>query len=113
MADSIERRKLPRISVKWPVTIFTDKGRVRGEARNITTTGAYVVCKEKLRQNETYRMLFGLAKHSITVDAEIIWSSVDSNKQGSLTTGMGVFFAKMNEYDRQRLKEVILSRREK
>jgi len=107
LAYSVERRKLPRIEVRWPVTIYTDGGPIRGEARNVTTTGAYILCRERLRQNETYRILIGLAKHSITVSAEVMWSNIDYNDGETAHTGLGVFFARMDEEDRERLGEAI------
>jgi hypothetical protein len=107
LAFSVEKRRLPRIEVRWPVTIYTDVGPVQGEARNVTTTGAYILCREPLRQNETYRILIGLAKHSITVSAEVKWSNMDYNDKETGHTGLGVFFAKMADEDRERLRVAI------
>ena len=107
LAYSVERRKLPRIEVRWPVTIYTDAGPIRGEARNVTTTGAYILCGQRLRRNETYRILIGLARQSITVSAEVMWSNIDYNDEDVAHTGLGVFFARMGDEDRERLSEAI------
>jgi hypothetical protein len=107
VAYSAERRKLPRIEVRWPVTIYTDGGPIRGEARNVTTTGAYILCPQRLRQNETYRILIGLAKHSITVSGEVMWSNIHEQVGETEQTGLGVFFARMDEEDRERLSEAL------
>jgi hypothetical protein len=109
---SVERRKLPRIEVRWPVTIYTDLGPISGETRNVTTTGAYILCRERLRQNETYRILIGLAKYSITVNAEVMWSNIDYNDEEAAHTGLGVFFAKMDDADRKRLSKAIAGYRQ-
>jgi hypothetical protein len=44
MDDSVERRKLPRMSVKWPVVLHSPMGTTQGETRNITDTGACIEC---------------------------------------------------------------------
>ena len=107
LAEFNERRKLPRIEVRLPITIFSKKGLVRGETRNITTTGAYILCSEQLQQDETYMMRIKLAKHSLTVDAQMIWASPEPKEKDAFSKGMGVFFAKINREDLKRLADMI------
>ena len=52
MASHKHTPKHPTIKVRWPITIYTEKGPVEGEARNITGSGIFIHCKEQLRQNE-------------------------------------------------------------
>ncbi|MEJ2726677.1 MAG: PilZ domain-containing protein [Deltaproteobacteria bacterium] len=107
MAEFNERRKLPRIEARLPVTIFSKKGLVRGETRNITTTGAYILCSEQLQQDEIYRMRITFAKGSLTIDAQMMWASPESKDKGPFSRGAGVFFAKINREDLKRLADMI------
>jgi hypothetical protein len=60
----VEKRKLPRIEVRWPVTVITQNGSVKGEARNISAEGVYILFKhpvENVTLNETYLLLMDAA----------------------------------------------------
>jgi len=48
LSDFVEKRKLPRIEVRWPVTLITEKGSVEGEARNIAVERVFIHCMERL-----------------------------------------------------------------
>lgn len=104
----MEKRKQPRIKVKWPVTIYTKKGPVKGESRNITSTGIFIHCKEQLRPNEVCRMRIRLPrKQSVEVQGQLIWSNLDGLDSKGPYSGMGFSFLKCSEEDRCLLDEVI------
>jgi len=42
----IERRKHPRIAVRWPISVVTRDGIIEGETRNISL-GGILLCSEK------------------------------------------------------------------
>jgi PilZ domain len=107
LSDFVEKRKLPRIEVRWPVTMMTEKGSVEGEARNITVEGVFIHCMEKLSLNETYRLLMNPAGEKIEVMGKLVWSNLDSAADRDILPGMGFCFVKVSEGDREFLREAI------
>jgi len=105
--EFVEKRKLPRIEVQWPVTLITEKGSVEGEARNITVEGVFIHCMEKLSLNETYRLVIKPAGEKIEVMGKLLWSNLDSAADRDILPGMGFCFVKVSEGDRELLREAI------
>ena len=56
MAVAVERRKEPRIDVRWPVAVMSDQGTIRGETRDISSEGVAIFCDEPLRLDEPYQI---------------------------------------------------------
>jgi Tfp pilus assembly protein PilZ len=103
-----EKRNRPRIQVKWPITIYTKKGPVKAESRNITSAGIFIHCNERLRSNEVCRMRIRLPrKKSIEVEGKLVWSNLDGVGSKSTYSGMGFSFVKLSEEDRRLLDEVL------
>jgi PilZ domain len=107
LTDFVEKRRLPRIEVRWPVTLMTEKGAVEGEARNITIEGVFIHCEERLSVDETYRLLIKPAGERIDVMGKLVWSNLDSAADRDILPGMGFCFVKVSEGDRDLLREAI------
>ena len=107
MSGFVEKRKLPRIEVRWPVTMMTEKGSVEGEARNITVEGVFIHCMERLSVNETYRLLIKPAGEEIEVMGKLLWSNLDGTGDRDILTGMGFCFVKVGEGERELLRQAI------
>lgn len=105
--EFVEKRKLPRIEVRWPVTLVTEKGSVEGEARNITVEGVFIHCLERLSVNDTYRLLLKPAGEPIEVIGKLLWSNLDSAGDRDILPGMGFCFVKVGEGDRELLRQAI------
>jgi hypothetical protein len=107
LSGLVEKRKLPRIEVQWPVTMITEKGSVEGEARNITVEGVFIHCMERLNVNETYRLLIKPAGEQIEVMGKLVWSNLEGTADRDILPGMGFCFVKVGEGDRELLREAI------
>ena len=107
MSGFVEKRKLPRIEVRWPVTMITETGSVEGEARNITVEGVFIHCMERLSVNETYRLLIKPAGEQIEVMGKLLWSNLDGAGDRDILPGMGFCFVKVSEGDRELLRQAI------
>ena len=108
MAEDIEKRKHPRIPVRWPVTIITEKGTIEGESRNITIAGVFVHCQEEIHENEVHQLIIKIPKQeSILVKGRVAWSNFDSMEESNTYIGMGFSFIKISEDDRMILADVI------
>ncbi len=108
LADGIEKRRHPRIPVRWPVTIITEKGTIEGESRNITVAGVFVHCREEIHENEVHQIIIKVPKQeSILVKGRVVWSNFDSMEETSIFRGMGFSFIKISDDDRMILADVI------
>ncbi len=107
LSTLVEKRKLPRIEVQWPVTMITEMGSVEGEARNITVEGVFIHCMERLSVNETYRLLIRPGGEPIEVMGKLIWSNLDGAADRAILPGMGFCFVKVSEGDRELLRQAI------
>ena len=105
--DFIEKRRLPRKEVRWPVRIMTEGGPVDGEARNITVEGIFIRCAERLQPNETYQIMIKLPEDSIEILGKLVWSNLASFGERGQIPGMGFCFMKVSEEDRNRLGKAI------
>jgi hypothetical protein len=108
VTDGKERRKHPRISVRWPISVITDEGLIEGETRNITPEGVFIHSQERLVENHQYQLIVRLPKHQpIVVRGRLIWSNLDECDDNGLLQGMGFSFVKVSEGDRRYLEKVI------
>jgi hypothetical protein len=87
-----DRRVHPRMTARWPVTIMTDGGPVKGETINIAATGAYIQCEGPVRRNEAYKMVIGLGKKSVALNGKVLWSHGNIRSGNDEVTRIGVAF---------------------
>lgn len=103
-----ERRKEPRIDVRWPVAVFAEHATIEGETRNISVGGLAIFCDEPLRMNESYRISISPPNHSaVGINGKVIWSDLYGIEDDDTTVGMGVCFVEISEEDRKYLEEVV------
>ena len=108
MASSPKRRKSPRSKARWPITIITSDNIIAGESRNITANGIFTHCKEKLHENETYRVIIGLPKKRyLAVKGKLIWSNLNGIDPNGAFSDMGFSFVKLSEEDRHLLNRAV------
>lgn len=100
----VEARKLPRIEVRWPVTLMMENGSVKGEIKNISAEGVYIQFKhsfEEMPTNVAYRLLIHPPGEQIIVSGKLVWSNLD------ILPEMGFCFLEFSEGDRELLIEAI------
>jgi hypothetical protein len=108
LVDPSERRKAPRISVNWPITIITSQGMIQGESRNITPSGIFIHCKKKLPESELYQMIIKLPNgKQIVVKGQMMWSNLNGLENTGALVDMGFSFIKMSDEDQKVLRTVI------
>jgi hypothetical protein len=99
-----EKRKFPRVEVRWPVTLVTEKRSFGGEARNISADGVFILFRnsiENLALNDNYLLLMYPANERLQLMAKPIWSNPDT------PPGMGLCFVEISQGDRELLREAI------
>jgi hypothetical protein len=110
LSGFVEKRKSPRIEVRWPVTITTETGAVEGEARNISAEGVFILfthSTESLSPPNSYRLLMKPDGEQIEVMGSLVWSSLDVH------LGKGFCFVGFSERDQRRLRKAIKKYAEK
>jgi hypothetical protein len=98
----------PRVKVKWPVTVNTEKGSMEGVTLDLGTDGAFVSCAKPLRLNEVFDMVITAAEQAIEVKAEVIWSNIYGPDDDITPRGMGVRFLKISGKDRRAIAKAAL-----
>jgi hypothetical protein len=97
LADYMEKRKQHRYKIRWPITIHTKRGPIDGESRNITGSGIFIHCQEKLRQDEVYRMVIRFPEREpVELEGRLVWSNLEAVDSKSALPGMGFSFVKFS-----------------
>jgi len=108
MFDSMKKRELLRLSVRWPLTIKTESGEAHGETRNITGEGVFLYCSERLREGAVYPMTIKLPEKPLEVTGKLTWSNLDSFTSWNFNPAMGFYFMRIDEdKDKHSLRETI------
>ena len=108
MAGKNEKRKHDRIRVRWPVTVFTNRGMIEGETRNISGDGIFICCEEPLRLNEIFPASMGAPNHqTIWFTGKVIWSDLYAVDDRDTAFGTGICFVKIADGDRHFFSQVV------
>lgn len=114
MVDSVKRRELLRVSVRWPLTIKTEKGEAQGETRNITGEGIFLYCSERLCEGVIYPITIKLPEKLIQATGKVTWSNLDHCTSFDFNPAMGFYFIRIDEdEDRQSFREAVVAQCEK
>jgi hypothetical protein len=90
--DGSERRLQPRVEVKWPVTMLTSEGAMKGETKDISMQGAFIYCDKPLPLSERFVLSVKAPAASMQVMAQVVWASNSSSDRKNEPAGMGVRF---------------------
>ncbi len=108
MAAAIERRKQPRIDVRWPVAVMSDQGTIRGETRDISSEGVAIFCDEPLRLDASYHIAVTPPEHAaLGITGRVTWSDLYGMEDGDTAVGMGICFVELSGEDRVFLKQIV------
>jgi hypothetical protein len=98
----------PRVKIKWPVTIKTEKGSMEGVTLDLGTDGAFVSCAKPLRLNDVFDMVITAPEQDIEVTAEVIWSNIYGPDDDITPRGMGVLFLSISGKDLRAIAKAAL-----
>ena len=103
-----EKRNLPRVEVKWPITIFTDNDTMEGESRNITTEGLYICCDKPLPLKDVFRMTIKPPHHqAIGVTGKIVWSDLYGLDDDKGVYCMGICLVEITDEEKRLLNDMV------
>ena len=110
MVDSMNRRELQRLSIRWPLMIKTESGKANGETRNITGEGMFLYCAERLREGAVYPVTIKLPEKQLEIKGKVTWSNLDNCTSLNFSPAMGFYFIRIDEdKDKQILREAIVA----
>ena len=108
MVLGIKSRGQPRAKVRWPVQIQTSSGLVTGETQNISTSGAFIFCRESSNLEDNLEMVIEVPhRQSLSIRAKVVWKTATIVNQSSPDSGIGVQFSHISPADRQLLRNLI------
>ena len=88
-----DKRTSSRTSADWPVQIITPEESMKGEVRNVSSTGAFIHCERPLNPKETCTLKIELpGGRAQEIVAEVVWSTPPDHDDESRPRGMGVKF---------------------
>ena len=87
-----ERRKYPRIQVRWPVSILAADELRQGKMEDISLGGAFIRCEKPPRENEKVLLTFQDHSSNTLVLARVVWTNYESQGSGDKPAGIGVKF---------------------
>ena len=108
MENGSEKRRHPRIEVKWPVIVSKGDDFIEGETKNIAFDGLSISCEEPLPLDEIVSVSIEHPdKQSMVISGRIIWSDIYGIDDQNSTYGIGLCFIKISEQDRSRFLDLI------
>lgn len=108
VADITEKRKQPRVKIKWPIKVFASHGTVEGETQNISPQGISICCEEPLHLNEVYLISLMPPNHPpIGVSGKVVWSDFYGICDKDAPVCIGVCLVQISEKDSGFIKALI------
>lgn len=88
-----EKRSYPRVKVSWPVSMITSAGAMEGETKDVSTSGAFILCQQPLEPAENLLLTVKLPAGSpFKVNAKVVWSNFSNLEDTTSPKGIGVRF---------------------
>ena len=105
-----EKRKYPRVEVKWPVTIYFENEEIEGESKNICAEGLSICTEKPLPLKKILSISLNPPEHqAIGLKGEVVWSDLYGIDGTSKTDvyGLGVCLVEISEDDKKLIKDMI------
>lgn len=109
-----EHRLLPIAEVRWPVTVFSPLAQTDGEIQNVSSKGAFVICRDMPPLHGDFHVVIETSDSKTRcITGEVVWSTILETSVGDSNIGIGVSFTNMSRNDRQFLLKAIAKQYEK
>ena len=103
-----EKRMVPRMKARWPVTMLAPQTQVEGKIENVSSKGAFVSCREMPPLEEGFLLVIRAPDYkSMNLNGRVVWSTVLSSSEDGSLFGIGVQFTRMTAEDRKALHKMI------
>jgi hypothetical protein len=102
-----KKRRHPKLSERYPITVLTQEGEANGETRSLTVEGVFFHCLERLKEGEVCHVKIDFPENPVELAGRLTWSNADSFKPERDIPGMGFCFVKVSDEYRELLGDVI------
>ena len=103
-AEVAERRKYPRLTTRWPVTVITRDGRVQGETKNIGIGGGLISCDHPLSLHEKICIILKVPNHEpVAVNTIVVRSNVSHKYKSKTFPDVALYYVDLSEQQQQLL----------
>ena len=94
MVSEIEKRKYPRASIRWPISITTSNGSVRGVTEDISPEGFSIHLEKPVELSEpiTISTIISTSGHILEATGEVVWSNNHRSDDENTLFCIGVRF---------------------
>ena len=84
------------------------QGNIRVQLKNVSHSGAFVVCPEPMAINDKVRMVVDAPNMDpFPLQGEVVWSNIHVPEDKVVHRGMGIRFVENTEEDRARLHHAL------
>jgi hypothetical protein len=104
-----EKRAHSRVDVTWPVSIFTSRGLVEGEIKDISKGGALIHCKKLPETDRTLELSIEIPDHLMKISATVekVRLNIDDTDKVFPSYDLAVRFLGINVDQRRNLYKAI------
>ena len=96
MNTGIEKRRHPRIPLKWPIILMTPQGPIMGVTCNISVGGALIFYSETIETEDEFQVILkSSGDHELPITCKKVWSDkmvADNSEYNAI----GLLFAKIS-----------------
>ena len=112
MASEIEKRKYPRANIRWPVSITSSNGSVRGVTRDISPEGSSIHLEKPLELSEpiTISTIISNSAHILEVTGEVVWSNNHRSDDENTLFSIGVRFSAISYANKRAIGIAVFNR---
>lgn len=101
------RRKIPKASANWPVTVKHPKAEIEGLITLVNPNGVLIQCSRPLKLNEVCWMTIDAPSHSLEAKGIVVWSNIYGPDDKITPRGMHVRFLKISSENRSYIASVL------
>jgi hypothetical protein len=104
-----DRREHSRVEVTWPVSIFTSRGLVEGEIKDISKGGALIHCSQLPETDQSLELKIDIPDHLLNISAKVekVRLNIDDTDQAFPSYDLAVRFLGINVDQRRDLFKAI------
>jgi Tfp pilus assembly protein PilZ len=103
-----EKREKSRLAVSWQASMETPEGPILVQLKNISHSGAFVVCAEPMALNERVRMIIDAPNlDPFPLQGEVVWSNIHVPEDKVVHRGMGIRFVENTAEERAHLRHAL------